>query len=374
MSNTKIPEKVKNQLLIKSGGRCQYKGCNESLYQDLVTKRSFNISYIAHIVADEPNGPRGCKIRSKLLAQELGNLMLMCDKHHRLIDKIDVAGHPEKLLLEWKVEHEERIEVVTSINPNSHSHIITYKANIGQHSPTFDFKYLANYLLPDFYPAQTSTIDLGLADSPFRDKDKIFWDAELNALETNYTQRLETLLRQNHISHISLFAFAPMPLLIKLGTLINDIHNVEIHQPIRNPKTWNLSKEVIPINYKIIEPIEKNPIVALNISLSASIDNSRITNVLGEKCSIYTITIDNPFNDFLQTKGQLNEFSKLIRLLFNQIKSEYDSSIEINIFPAMPIATAIELGRVWMPKADMPLTIYDENKINEGFFKTIEIK
>jgi hypothetical protein len=39
----------------------------------------------------------------------------------------------------------------------------------------------------------------------------------------------------------------------------------------------------------------------------------------------------------------------------------------------MPIAIAIELGRIWMPKADMPLTIYDENKTFDGFNKTIEI-
>lgn len=373
MSNTKIPEKIKNQLLIKSGGRCQYNGCNESLYQDLITNRFFNISYFAHIVADEPKGPRGCVKRSKLLSKDLENLMLMCDKHHRLIDKIDIDGHPENLLLDWKAEHEKRIELITSIKPNFHSHIVAYKANIGQHSPTFDFKYLANYLLPNLYPALTSTIDLGLADSPFRDKDDIFWKAELNALEVNFDQRLATLLRQNLINHISLFAFAPMPLLIKLGTLLNDIHNVEIHQPVRNPKTWNLSDDDSNIEYQIIEPKEHFENVALNISLSGDIDNVRITNVLGENCSIYTLTIENPFNDFLQTKEQLKEFSKTIKLLFNQIKLKYDNKTILNIFPAMPIATAIELGRSWMPKVDMPLAIYDENKMNDGFFKTIEI-
>lgn len=373
MSKTRIPEKIKNQLLIKSGGRCQYKGCNESLYQDLITNRFFNISYFAHIVADEPKGPRGCLKRSKLLAKDLSNLMLMCDKHHRLIDKIDVNGHPEKLLLTWKKKHEKRIELVTGIKDNHHSHIVTYRANVGIHSPTFDFKYLAPYLLPEYYPAQTSTIDLGLSDSPFRDKDDFFWKAELNALETNFATRIETHLRQNQINHISLFAFAPMPLLIKLGTLINDIHNVEIHQPIRSPKSWNLLTNKITTNYKIIEPKEVYETVALNISLSADIDNSRITNIIGIQCSIFTLTIDKPYNDFLQSKEQLNEFSKVIKVLFNQIKLIYNNKTVLHIFPAMPIATAIELGRSWMPKVDMPLTIYDENKLNDGFFKTLEI-
>ena len=59
------------------------------------------------------------------MAQDLSNFMLLCDTHHRLIDKIEVEKHSENLLLEMKKEHEERIERVTAINPNSQSHIVT---------------------------------------------------------------------------------------------------------------------------------------------------------------------------------------------------------------------------------------------------------
>ncbi|MGI9593154.1 MAG: hypothetical protein ACR2MH_01005, partial [Patiriisocius sp.] len=39
-----------------------------------------------------------------------------------------------------------------------------------------------------------------------------------------------------------------------------------------------------------------------------------------------------------------------------------------------PNACAIETGRVWMPKVDLPLIIYDQNKNRDGFYKTITIK
>lgn len=373
MSTTKIPDKIIKLLLIKSGGRCQYKGCNISLYQDLITKRFFNKAYLAHIVADSPDGPRGNSVRSSLLAKDLSNIMLLCDTHHRLIDKIEVKKHPETLLLEMKKEHEERIERVTAINPNSQSHIVTYKANIGKHTPVLSYDTLVEFLLPEHYPAQSNTIDLGLTDSPMRDKDKQFWETEVKVLEDNFSQRLKDSIRQQNIKHISLFAFSPMPLLIKLGVLLNDIQNIEVHQPIRNPKTWNLSTKSIKTIYKINRPKSINNIVALNLSLSATINNERINSILGDDCSIYTLTIDKPFNDFLQSKTQLQDFSIAIRQLFDEIKSNYSSQTELHIFPAMPIATAIELGRIWMPKADMPLTIYDENKTFDGFNKTIEI-
>ena len=59
--------------------------------------------------------------------------------------------------------------------------------------------------------------------------------------------------------------------------------------------------------------------------------------------------------------------------LLNKVKAQYGEKTPLHIFPAMPIAKAVELGRVWMPKADMPLFLYDQNTANSGFSKAIEI-
>ena len=102
MSVTNISSANKYILWGKSGGRCQYRGCNKPLFIDTLTKSEFNQAYVAHIVADVPGGPRGDSERSDLLKDEISNLMLLCDEHHRLIDKKDVEGHPESLLLQMK--------------------------------------------------------------------------------------------------------------------------------------------------------------------------------------------------------------------------------------------------------------------------------
>lgn len=373
MSKTSIPAKVINQLLVKSVGRCQYRGCNKSLYKDLVTKRNFNQSYIAHIVADEPGGPRGDAARSKLLAKDLSNLMLLCDTHHRLVDKIDVAGHPEATLLEMKKEHEDRIERVTAIAPNMQSHILTYRANVGVHTREVGYQTVSHYLQPEYYPAEAETIDLSLSNSVERDKDASFWSAEITNLEKQVEKKLHRSFAKGEIKHLSVFAFAPMPLLIKLGTLINDISVAEIYQPVRTPNTWKLTNDPASVSYNVVSPVAKHKTVALNISLSATVTNDRITTVLGNECSIYTITIASPFNDYLKSKNDLVEFGNTMRKLFDRIKAEYNDKTPLHIFPAMPIAAAIELGRVWMPKADMPLFIYDQNTAADGFKKVLEI-
>lgn len=106
MSKTKIPPKK----LLNQGRSRQVdvstRGCNKPLQRTDLTLGKMNTAYIAHIVADSPDGPRGDEHRSELLAKDFNNLMLLCDTHHRLIDREDIEGHPEDRLLKIKEEQE----------------------------------------------------------------------------------------------------------------------------------------------------------------------------------------------------------------------------------------------------------------------------
>ena len=124
---------------------------------------------------------------------------------------------------------------------------------------------------------------------------------------------------------------------------------------------------------KLVEPatIYKTP--ALVIGLSAIVTDERIHKVLGDKVSIWKITVDNPTNNFLRTRSQLSELRRTFRKILDVIKAKHGKSQPLHIFPVMPVSAAVEFGRVKMPKADMSLIIYDEYYKMEGFFKTIVI-
>ena len=103
----RVSEKNRLILWTRAGGNCQYSGCNKPLLGDIISgAEKLNTSYIAHIVAAAPDGPRGDPVRSHALADDINNLMLLCDVHHRLIDREEVVGHPEARLLEMKTAHE----------------------------------------------------------------------------------------------------------------------------------------------------------------------------------------------------------------------------------------------------------------------------
>lgn len=373
MSKTSIPQKVKVQLWTLSAGRCEYRGCNKPLWRDELSMRKMNNAYIAHIVADSPDGPRGDVKRSPLLAKSFNNLMLMCDSHHRLIDREDVSGHPEELLLEMKKEHEKRIELITSLSSSKKTHIILYGANIGSQGSPLTFESAFQAILPDKFPTETYGVELGIKNSFIKDNEELFWQLESQNLERQFKEKVEKLKIHSPIKSFSAFGLAPQPLLIRLGTLFNDLYDVQVFQKHREPDTWEWQDENDFNEFKLIEPNEFDGLPVLNLSLSGTITNDRIEILFKSKVCVWTITHEKPNNEFLKSKTTLSKFRKICRHFFNMVKEKHGQDEKLHVFPAMPVSAAIEFGRIWMPKADMALIIYDQNKERNGFYKTIEI-
>jgi hypothetical protein len=325
-------------------------------------------------VAEKPNGPRGDAVRSKLLEDDIGNLMLLCSEHHVLIDTHDVAGHPESQLLAMKRKHEERIRRITSIAPCMSSEIILYGANIGVNNSLLSDKLAAEALLPDYYPASDNPIELGYKNSLLADNTDIYWTVEEANLCEQFNFKIKPRLMNGNTDHYSVFALAPQPLLIKFGVLLNDLNNVRVFQKHREPSTWKWQTASSDVEYIINEPADKMKTPVLVFSLSATITHDRIEKILGNDVSIWEITLnDKPNNDFLKTEALLSDFRRIARRTFDKIKSRH-GCVDLHVFPAIPVSASVELGRVWMPKADMPLVIYDENRTKDGFHKTITIK
>ncbi len=367
-----IPEKTRTRLWVLAGGRCQYEGCNKPLWQDELTMAQMNTAYIAHVIAAEPNGPRGDKELSPKLATDISNLMLMCDEHHRLIDREDVEGHPVERLHKMKQKHEERIELLTSIQEEKKSHVLFYGANIGDHTVQMSWLRAAKAMVPEFYPAEKQVIELSLNNSPFQDNESMYWQIERENLQRQFREKVRERLQSKDIEHFSVFALTPQPLLVKLGRLLSDIPAAEVYQLHREPPDWIWQEPPVGFDYILQEPETRKNTVALNLSLSATVDNSRITSVLGDDISIWTLAIEKPNNDFLKSREQLSLFRQTFRQLLDRIKAAHGQDSMLHLFPAVPVSIAVEIGRVWMPKADLPFCIYDQNQELGGFTKVLE--
>lgn len=172
---------------------------------------------------------------------------------------------------------------------------------------------------------------------------------------------------------LSVFALAPQPLLIELGTLLGDIMPVAVHQKYREPSTWKWQLRQPSIKFKVGEYSgPKDVPVALKLALSATVDDQRIRSVLGDNTAIWSITAEEPHNDIMRKQDDLAIYKTHLRRLFDRIKSHHGEHTTINVFPVLPVSAAVETGRTRMPKADLPLVIYNQ-KPGQGFEPTIQI-
>jgi hypothetical protein len=370
-----IKEPVKLLLWGRAAGRCEFAGCNKPLWKSSVTQEIVNIAQQAHIWAFSSDGPRGNKGISKKKLNDLNNLLLVCHQCHRKIDKEKDGGkYTVALLQAMKADHERRIEVVTGVYPRKKSQVVLYWANIGDHTSLLNYADTAEALFPGHYPVDDKPILLGTQDSTVCDRDAAFWVREVESLKRKFEQRVRVPYGTGGIPHLSIFALAPQPLLILLGTLLTDIPRGEVFQLHREPQGWKWPEKARTTSFQVIEPKAKSGPPALVLSMSASISEDRITKVLGGKASIWTVTIPKPNNDFTKSRRQLSEFRSLMRPLLDKIKAVHGQTTTLNIFPATSVSTAVELGRVRMPKADMPWQVYDQvNKLG-GFIPAIKIE
>jgi hypothetical protein len=108
-------DKIKRIIWTKAGGRCAF--CREVLcITGAAPEVSHLIGDVAHIVAEEENGPRG---QSDLTLEQRNfesNLILVCKPHHKQIDD-DPSTYTIEILKERKLAHERWVASSLSTYP-----------------------------------------------------------------------------------------------------------------------------------------------------------------------------------------------------------------------------------------------------------------
>jgi len=371
-----IKREVERELWARAAGRCEFNGCNRPLFKSPVTQERVNISEKAHIYSFSESGPRGWGplVTNKKQLNELANLILVCHDCHETIDQ-DQEGerYSAKLLIKWKEEHEKRIAIVTGVAPTNKSHVILYGANIGDQTSKLQPEAAKDALFPEWFPAEERPIQLSMSWEG-KDSDPTYWKTEAENLRVAFDRQIRPLVCGSECPHFSLFALAPIPLLTLLGSLLTDKVPAQTYQLHREPfQTWKWLTGPDNFAFQVNRPPSSALAPALVISLSDHIAPSRVTAVLGEPMSIWELTIERPHNDFLKSKEQLSQFRETIRRLIVDIGKAHGKHTPVAIFPAMPVACAVDLGRVRMPKADGPWIIYDQNSEHNTFMRALEI-
>jgi len=302
---------------------------------------------------------------------------LLCDTHHRLIDHEDVAGHPVELLKQFKKDHEERIAHVTGLDNTRKTYIITYSANIGMRKGQISPEQVrAAVLAQDLYPATQSSIDLNMTQNATNDDSATFWKTECKNIDGFISARICGLGPDgNDMKHLSIFALAPIPLLMYFGKKLGDILPMDIYQRHRDTEEWIWPASIEngqAYSLDVVRPAYKGASgVILELSLSGLIDPDSVRRTMDEELPWFRLSIPEPNRDHLKSKAQLREFGDLYHRTLSRISVETGEGCTIHMFPAVPVAAAIQMGRNLLPKSDGRILVYDYNRDKKGWLKTI---
>lgn len=364
-----IAEWVALRLWVKSAGRCEFNGCNKDLYTEGLTLKKQKLGEIAHIVAAEKDGPRGDDPLPLKDRNKFDNLMLVCREHHKHFDVQYVADYPADLLRKWKKEHEKRVEWLLSTGPIAKTKIVRIRVKIGTETVSCTEDDIREAIAPK-YPLDDNGIDLDLRPVP-ESADESYWQT----CKQTISDHLKTLhlpsLSAAPVEHLSVFGFAPIPLLIHTGRCLGNKIPATIYQRHRSPETWKWKSDGLPAIFRfdqLSEGSDKKR-VALIMSLSGKVAQSQIPDELLSGCDVYELTVEGqaPNTSLMNTLDDLERFRSSYQQALATIRLQNPDVAEIHLFPAIPIPVAITCGRELLEKAHPCLVVYDRNKKTEKF-------
>ena len=388
-----VKPKTAQKVFMASAWRCQFDGCGEDLSSHFATDEHANYSYLAHIVASSVDGPRGDAALSPLLANDAENIMLLCDKCHRLIDRVAPALYTteklramrarnvadvKRLLAGLQYPPAEPIMLIGNVTGQPHHYskrnVEDAMLNVGLRPSKDEPEYFCynSYILHNPHSAG-------------------YWGCLFESLSTDIP-RLKALLnssaRGHARPHLAVFPVHSTSVLMLGGRLIGDTAGVSVFQFHRDKVAGNEggqwawpsdAAEPSPDKYQLelLKDFSGENEACLLVSLTFDIAHDRLTTQCFESGALQLPTIkltaDRFGSDVIDHPKDLELFGakldEAIRILQDKWKVQ-----RIHLFVGAPASTCFRAGQKMQARNQATYVCYETDRgFGSPFKQTIEI-
>ncbi|MGI4858964.1 MAG: SAVED domain-containing protein [Janthinobacterium lividum] len=345
-SRAYISKDVRRDLWIAAAGRCEFRGCCKPIDRDFLTKARCVVGEYAHIIGDSPDAARGVAGESERLAADQSNLMLACFDCHSRIDR---NGKNNEFTAEelgrMKREHEARVELIYSATGVKESLPILMSFPVGKHVPVVDIQQVQYALLKNssftrFPVAQHIYIDK--SDFDVHDDSTEFWPLAERAVSNVYEQRIRPqLTSRSGVPHLTIAAFAPIPMLMKLGALIGDKTEATVLDLPVERWLWDKNPDCPSPEYVFDVPDTLPREVAAVVSISGRA-------VAPEHMKAVEFRAVSPNRGIIRNEAHLLHFRQQFNVFLTKLTQ---AGVRVlHIHPATPLSASVEIGRTLLPK------------------------
>ena len=371
-----------------AASRCMYRGCSEDLGITALTTKKAARAYLAHIVASDPEGPRGDLATSHDLSDDPENIMLMCDGHHRLIDRIDEDGHPVTLLRDMRREHVNMVRKMLDGLAFPRTQAITLLADLANIPTAISEKDIRDSMLarqlgplPDVFHAirRTQRDDRLLPN---------FWENLLHEHEQvirDLVVRFGWGQGSSGCSAPDVLAVFPLhlvPILILAGRIIGEARPVEVFQYDRHRKSWQwdlATKPQLANTFQVNEPSNTYADeVLLSIELTAPIDERALPQAIANRVQDGSIpwvriTAIHPDPGCIQHPDDLIQFTTVARKAIRIIQDGIRPS-RVHLLGVSPASTLFRFGQLLQAGHHPAYSVYDRPDRNNPFQPGLSIE
>ncbi|MFJ7288640.1 SAVED domain-containing protein [Curtobacterium sp. NPDC098951] len=362
---TAVPESTRLRLWAKAAGRCVL--CATYLLDATDwTWHAIPNGQIAHIVGagSGEESPRG---DSALVADERAfekNLMLLCYScHKRIDDKAYRDQYTVEYLTAKKLLHENRVRQVTDFATLRPTSVVTVSADVRGTRAPISLPQVAEALRADGYTGMGEDTRNGAfsVHLPGNDDDGWAWNAHRTEID-RFAARIAEAVTAGDVESLSVFALAPIPSLVYLGSKLDDKTETRLFARKRTDEVtawvWSDDDGDVPVFDTVLRTGDSDEATVL-VELSGSVKEERLPGRLRELPRVTIAPKDeSPRPDLLGSRAAMESFALAWRDALACIESELPSVRVLHLVAAVPAPAAITMGRHRMRGAQPNIVVY----------------
>jgi hypothetical protein len=223
---------------------------------------------------------------------------------------------------------------------------------IGSHIPVIDTNDVIKAILKNsdytIHPNNTPLI-LNRSNFDIQDNAPDFWDDANRSIERWYTSTLlPKLSEKDAANHLSVAAFAPIPIMIRLGSLVGSKIPTLVMDLPDNKWRWHIipdSTHFDENSFHFSVPKTLPERVFIPIEISNHISN--ISQIQSDHC-VVKFSASAPVRELIKCQKHLETFKTRFNQFINEIHAA--GAREIDLLPVTSLCTSLEIGRIILPK------------------------
>jgi hypothetical protein len=203
-----------------------------------------------------------------------------------------------------------------------------------------------------------------------------YWEMAKARIDEVVAHQLTEAIGSDQVAHLSVFAFARLPLLVYLGSRLDDNVNAEVYQRHRRTGRWEWLDEVqLSFEYRVLGDVTSAPEAVMILNISGTVSQMELPPELDAMPRFIVEPVDaTPAPDLLTSRAGRDSFEALVRSLFADLEVTAGSLRRLHVFGALPMAAAVALGRCHDPHLRPALAIYNRDDALGTYSLALEIR